>query len=382
MQTYDAVIAGGGVMGMASAYSLLKRGVRRVLVVEKASVGNDRAASTDETKAIRFEYAEDEVYSRMVGRSIELWRDLEGAAGAELYVNCGVVCWGRGEDSFAERSYRTLRRLGLPIEEVDPSQLQARFPQFNPAEMSYATHNPEGGFLRASRCVRALSSEVTRLGAEIREGAGLAYLKESDGGVELTLEDGTELQASRVVLAVGAWGANLFERLGVPLPVKAHKQQVVYVAGLGEEYSPARFPVFLNLDHDFYGFPLDSNGLLKTSVHETGPEMDPDVPEPPDEAATAQILALLGKYIPGAARGRFTLARTCMYAMTPDEDFLIDNLPGHERVVVAAGFSGHGFKFAPVVGELVSAIALGEAPAFSLDKFSILRFSPTPPVGF
>src|SRR5437763_3241901 len=102
---YEAVVAGGGVMGMATAYSLLKRGAGRVLVLEKHAVGHDRAASTDNSKAIRFEYAEQEIYSRMVGRSLDLWRDLERASGRELYVNCGVVCWGRGDQSFAQRSY-------------------------------------------------------------------------------------------------------------------------------------------------------------------------------------------------------------------------------------------------------------------------------------
>src|SRR5438105_15148647 len=115
---YDAVVVGGGAMGLGSAYALMRRGVRRVLVLEKHSVGHDRAASTDNSKAIRYEYAEQELYSRMVGHSIELWRELERATRADLYVNCGVACWGRGERSFAQRSYATLKPLGIPIEAV------------------------------------------------------------------------------------------------------------------------------------------------------------------------------------------------------------------------------------------------------------------------
>ena len=127
---YDAIVVGGGVMGTATAYSLLKRGLEHVLLLEKHSIGHDRAASTDQTKAIRYEYAEFELYSRMVGRSIPLWRELEAATGADLYVNCGVACWGRGEKTFAERSYATLKPLGVPIEELTPQELCARFPQF------------------------------------------------------------------------------------------------------------------------------------------------------------------------------------------------------------------------------------------------------------
>src|SRR5439155_21806137 len=124
---YDAVVVGGGVMGMATAYSLLKRGVKKVLLVERDVVGNDRAASTDRTKAIRYEYAEFKLYSLMVGRSLEMWRDLKAATGADLYVNCGVICWGKGEKTFAERSYQTLNPLGLPILDRAPVDLSARF---------------------------------------------------------------------------------------------------------------------------------------------------------------------------------------------------------------------------------------------------------------
>src|SRR4051812_842578 len=126
---YDAVVIGGGAMGTASAYALLLGGVRRVLVLEKHAVGHDRAASTDATKAIRYEYAEQVIYSRMVGRSIALWRELEAATGADLYVNCGVVCWGLGEQSFAQRSYETLKPLGIPIREMAPEELCRIYPQ-------------------------------------------------------------------------------------------------------------------------------------------------------------------------------------------------------------------------------------------------------------
>jgi monomeric sarcosine oxidase len=372
---YEVAIAGGGVMGIATAYSLLKRGVKSVLVLERDTVGNDRAASTDNSKAIRYEYAEQEIYSRMVGRSLSLWRDLEHATGADLYVNCGVVCWGRGEQSFAKRSHETLRALGIPISEYEPEEICRRFPQFSLADMSYATFNPEGGFLRASACVSSFTHEVRRLGGEIREGTPLADMEADGPNMRLTLKDGTHIQASRVLLAVGAWGASLYPRLGLSLPLTAHKQQVVYMAGLGAAFSPGTFPVFLNLDHDFYGFPLDAAGLLKTSIHFPGPIIDPDLPLPPDRESTDEVLSLLEKYIPAAARGEVALARTCMYAMTPDEDFIIDHMPGFSKATLAAGFSGHGFKFGPLIGELNASLLLDEEPEFPLDKFAVSRFA-------
>src|SRR6478672_523539 len=152
---YDAIVVGGGVMGVSTAYALLRRGLKRVVVLEKHQVGHDRAASTDNTKAIRYEYGEDVQYSQMVGRAIEMWRALEAATSTDLYVNCGLVNWGRGALSYAQRSYQTLAPLGIPIREVSPEELGHLYPQFNVTAVDYATVNPEGGFLRASNCVAA-----------------------------------------------------------------------------------------------------------------------------------------------------------------------------------------------------------------------------------
>jgi glycine/D-amino acid oxidase-like deaminating enzyme len=179
-----------------------------------------------------------------------------------------------------------------------------------------------------------------------------------------------------VALAAGAWGASLLPQLGLTVPLTANKQQVVYLEGLGDGYGPGTFPVFLNLDHDFYGFPLDAEGLLKASVHAPGPVIDPNAALPPDPPVTHEILSLIGLYIPGAAHGRVANVRTCMYAMTPDEDFIIDRLPGTGNAVIAAGFSGHGFKFGPLIGQMVAALLLGEEPEFWTPQFSLARFGP------
>ncbi|MDQ6693822.1 MAG: N-methyl-L-tryptophan oxidase [Chloroflexota bacterium] len=372
---YDAVIVGAGIMGLSTAHSLLKRGLRHVIVLEAAQVGHDRASSTDATKAIRYEYGESEIYSRMVDRSIRLWRELEVATGKELYVNCGVVTWGRADAPYARSSFNTVSRLGIPIREVSPDELCRLYPQFSRADITYATVSRFGGFLRASRCVQGTAQCVTSLGGEIREQADVMQLSEIADVVDIVLADGERIQSRRAVLVAGAWNARLLPTLGVTIPLTANKQQVVYVAGLGEEFAPGPFPVFLNLDHDFYGFPLDENGLFKTSLHLPGPIVDPTKKEPPSVEFEQTIVSLLNKYIPGAARGRVSLSRVCMYAMTPDEDFILDRLPGFSNVVLGAGFSGHGFKFGPLIGEMLSARLMEEEPVFSLEPFRIDRFA-------
>jgi N-methyl-L-tryptophan oxidase len=372
--TYDAVVVGGGVMGLATAYSLLRRGMRRVVVLERETVGHDRAASTDNTKAIRYEYAEGEQYSLMVGRAIELWRELEARTGADLYVNSGVLCWGRDEARYARRSFKTLSRLGLPIREVSLEEMCRLYPEFSQADITYATVNTEGGFLRASRCVSAFATLIREMGGEIREGCRVTGLAPRGQTVDVEVSGGEVIAASRVVLAAGAWGASLLPSMGITLPLTAHKQQVMYISGLPDSFSAGSFPVFLNLDNDFYGFPLDEAGLLKVSVHYPGPLVDPDVPELPDPGYDDLLRSLVQTYIPRAAEGKVHLSRVCMYAMTPDEDFILDRLPGYENVFVAAGFSGHGFKFGPVIGDMMAALVLGEVAEFSLEPFALSRF--------
>ncbi|HKP54488.1 MAG TPA: N-methyl-L-tryptophan oxidase [Chloroflexia bacterium] len=378
---YDTVVVGGGVMGLATAYSLLKRGLRRVIVLERETIGHDRAASTDNTKAIRYEYAEWEQYSLMVGRAIELWRELEARSGAELYVNSGVLCWGRDEARYARKSFKTLSRLGLPIREVSLEEMCQLYPEFSPADITYATVNTEGGFLRASRCVSTLATLVREMGGEIREGCHVTGLSQRGQATEVEVSGGERVAASHLVLAAGAWGASLLPSMGITLPLSAHKQQVMYISGLPDSFSAGRFPVFLNLDNDFYGFPLDEAGLLKVSVHYPGPLVDPDVPEPPNPGYDDTLRALVRTYIPRAAEGRVPLSRVCMYAMTPDEDFILDRVPGYESVFVAAGFSGHGFKFGPVIGDMMAALVLGERAEFSLEPFALSRFEASGSMG-
>ena len=204
--------------------------------------------------------------------------------------------------------------------------------------MTYATYNSEGGFLRASNCVSAFVSEIRRLGGEVREMASVVALEFSGDGAKVILEGGEPLHADRVVFAAGAWGSTLYPKLGLHLPLTANRQQVVYVGGLSDEFAPANFPVFLNLDNDLYGFPLDTAGRLKASIHVPGALVDPDVPMTSDDEFTRTIMALLDTYIPRAGKGEVVLARTCMYAMTPDEDFIIDRFPGYDNVALLAAF--------------------------------------------
>ena len=156
-------------------------GMKKLLLLEQHTLGHDRAASTDWTRAIRYEYAEQELYSRMVGRSIEHWRDLERSTRGDLYVECGSFAGGATSNWFARRSYLVLKEMGIPIEKLDSSALGELFPQFDCSRIAYATYNPQGGFLQGVRLHGAFASEVRRMGGEIREGTPLRASKSAPG---------------------------------------------------------------------------------------------------------------------------------------------------------------------------------------------------------
>jgi glycine/D-amino acid oxidase-like deaminating enzyme len=250
---------------------------------------------------------------------------------------------------------------------------EARFPQFRSAEFGAITHNPTGGMLAASECVRALAERLQARGGTLRECVRVVRVEPRGDGGRVTLEDGTTLDADRVVVTAGPWVHDVLPELR--LPVQPTRQQVLYLEGLpADAFAADRFPVFL-VGMSYYGFPLQGPGWFKVGWHGYGAEADPNAPYPPDEAQIAEVMDFVRRVIPSAAAGRLALVDRCMYDMTPDEDFILDAHPGGNGVVIGSGFSGHGFKFGVLVGELLADLALGEPPEFPLDRFRLDRFA-------
>jgi sarcosine oxidase len=345
-------VIGAGVMGLATAAELARNGAR-VTVFERDVVGNELASSVDRSKVFRFAYP-DPFYADLGRRSLALWRDLEGNAGEPLLEQCGVLYLDAGGD-VARAVDEALAAIGAEHELMDAPSLRRRWPQLTPPEEMLGAWDPAGGFLRADRCVSAVARLARARGAEIRERAPVASPR--------------DLEADEVVIAAGPWSRGL---LG-DLPLRTTMQWTVSARPRdAAPYAADRFPVFIEERSGFYGVPVHADGALKLALHKRGGEHAPLRAQEEAPAAFVEACrAFWRSLIPGLADAPLLRSRACVYNDTPDEDFLI----GRHRsgVFVCTGFSGHGFKFAPLIGRISAQLVLGQTPDVDCSRFAPSR---------
>ena len=367
------VVVGGGVMGLATGCALAAQPDVAVTVLERFQVGHDWASSHGLTRAIRHEYGDAALYTEMVARSLPLWDELARETGRTLYTETGVLTLGHADDGHTLPGLDVMRAQGLPAERLTGDACRARFPQFRPDDYDAITWNPTGGMLHASECLAALAERLQARGGVLREGARVTRVEPQGDGGRVTLADGAEITADRVVVTAGPWVHDVLP--GLRLPVRPTRQQVCYFGDLPrpELFAPERFPVFL-VGMNQYGFPLQGPGWFKIGLHTFGETANPNAGYEADEAQVEAVRDFLRRVIPDAAAGRLALVDRCMYDVTPDEDFILDAHPGGAGVILGSGFSGHGFKFGVLIGELLAALALGEAPSVPMERFRLSRF--------
>jgi sarcosine oxidase len=372
VERYDAVVVGVGGMGSSALYHLARRG-RRVVGLERFDVPNDRGSSHGLTRIIRLAHFEDPSYVLLVRRAYELWHELESAAGEQLLHVTGAIDAG-GE--LFEGSLRSCLEHDLPHEVLDGAALGRRFPGYRLPTDVPVLLQPDGGFLLPERCVAACARAAVGRGAELRTGERVVGWSETDDGVLVRTGRGS-IGADRLVLTAGAWSQDV-ARLPPGL-VGASRQSVLWFAARRPElFTPDRFPVF-NLEIDgehVYGFPEFGVPGVKIGRYdrETPVVADPDRMSrrvaPSDEAT---LRPFVERYLPDAA-GRVFDVRICPFDPSPDEDFIIDRHPESDRVVLAAGFSGRGFKFCSVVGEILADLALDGETRRDITRLRLSRF--------
>jgi monomeric sarcosine oxidase len=370
------IVVGGGVMGLSTGTSLAGRGAN-VTVLEQHTLAHPWASSHGLSRAIRHEYGPDSIYTEMVARSLGLWSALAEETNRRLYTETGILTLGHTGDGQTMEGYEVMRDAGLPVELLALEDVRRRFPQFNIQDYyDCVTYNPRGGYLAASECVQALAERLRALGGQLQEGARVHRVESSgSGGARVVLDTGDVMAADRVVVTAGPWVHNVLPSLS--LPVRITRQQVCYFHAPSEPLlSIGSFPVFL-ASMEYYGFPVHGPDLFKVGIHTFGAEVDPNQPYDPSLEEVEQVREFLRRVIPCASDLPFAMADPCMYDVTPDEDFILDRLPGAPGVVLGSGFSGHGFKFGILIGELLAALALEEEPAIPLGRFRIERFAVT-----
>ena len=367
------IVVGAGINGVTAAIELKKRG-HNVVLVDPGPLPHPLAASTDISKAVRAAYGADEDYTDLATRSIELWRKWNQEFGTQFYHEVGVMFVRRRElkpGDFEHESFKTLKRRGHKVERMNSARLWKRFPAWNPNLYRDGVLELEAGYAESGRVVATLIERAKSLDIELREGVRFSQLHEEDYGVsEIALDGGKRIAGDFVVMAVGAWTPYL-----LPFTKKffrASGQPVFHLKPRQPElFAPERFPVF-GADittTGYYGFPIDRDGVVKVANHGHGREMSPKSPEravtPEDEKNLREFLS---STFPALFNAPIVYSRVCMYCDTHDGHFWIARDPERQGLIIAAGDCGHGFKFAPVLGEII-ADAVEEKPNPILQKF-------------
>lgn len=371
---FDVAVVGLGAMGSAALYHLAKRGVR-VVGIERFEPGHDRGSSHGLTRIIRMGYFEHPSYVPLVRRAYELWRDLETASGEKLLTVTGIAEMGLPDSVLVQGTLKSSRQHNLPHEVLPARALMQRYPQFRLPADFIGVVQPDGGFLEPEKAIHAHLALAKNAGAQIRTGEKALAVEPTSGGVRVTMDNGA-IEAGRAIIAAGAFASTLLPTGALPLHVT--RQALIWVAPKEPAlFTPDRFPVFMieSAGGIHYGFPMHDGGMKVALHHHEREKVDPETYDrtvsPDDEA---MIRSAISAFIP-AADGPRVAARTCVYTMTPDEDFVIGPLPGTPRIIVASPCSGHGFKFSPAVGEILADLATRGETAHDIGRFSPARFA-------
>jgi monomeric sarcosine oxidase len=371
----QVVIIGAGIVGLSTAYALLSTGMSKVRVLEQAVVNHHKSTSSSISRLLRFEYGTDAFYSHMVKLSLEHWHDLERRTQRTLYTPTGLLSLGqKGEETLREQE--VTHDLGLASEQLSAQSCQQRFPQFDTRNYESLAYNTEGGILYASECLNALRRAILDLGGEITETSRVTHILHDNPHrpIRLRLNSGAEISADQVVVAAGPWVHNVLGFLC--LPIEMTRQYILYFAGLpASTFSTGVFPAFT--ERHLYGFPIHkgSNGWLKATSHQFGRPVDPDAATHIEATVVEQIVYDLHTLLPALREAELAHVEACMYDVSPDQDFILDYLPGDARIVFATGLSGHGFKFGPLLGHLLSSLLTATPPEIPIGRFRLARFS-------
>ena len=352
------IVVGAGVYGLAAARRLALEGAD-VSVLEAREAGGPFAASAGLSRVLRFEYGPDAHYTELVLRARDEWRELERLLGETLYDETGLLWFAAEQSRYLHDSVATCLAAGLPVRLLEPAEAVRQFPAFSCEGIAAVLHDQAGGVLHARRATLGLARLARAAGVALREGTAVRRV----AGAVVELADGGSERADQVLVTTGAWTRALLPGA----PIRSTQQVNAYL-----RVQTAGLPVWI-YDLDVYGLGDDGGAGLKVGGHAIGADVDPDDPAA-REAPAAEVRRLAEaarRWLPGLpwpdgeqpVRG----ADVCCYALTPTEAPIVDRLDEH--TVVCAGFSGHGFKFAPAVAAGAAALVLGRQPGVDLAPF-------------
>jgi sarcosine oxidase len=377
---YDHIVIGAGSMGSAASY-YLARGGNKVLALEQfGALPHENGSHAGQSRIIRKAYFEHPDYVPLLFHAYQNWNEIERISGQKLFFKCGLVYKGPANHSVIRGVLEAGKKYNIPLSEIASSDVPGSYFRRNE---DLILLEEDAGFVLPEKTISTYLSEAKKNGAEIRTSCEVLEWAVKGDEVELKTNTGT-LYANRIVITAGAWSSRMLKQFSIPLTVT--RQVLVWVEpGDQERFVPERFPCWVIAETGtagvYYGFPfLESASFpgpsgLKFAWHHPADPTDPnqvdrDIHDREIQEVTRNVFA----HIP-ALTGKVSASKTCLYTNTPDENFIVDVLPGtNSRVIVACGFSGHGFKFVPVMGEILADLATKGRTQLPIDFLSLKRF--------
>jgi sarcosine oxidase len=375
--TFDVIVLGLGAMGSAAAQHLAERG-KRVLGIEQFTAAHENGSSHGGSRMIRQAYFESPDYIPLVLRAYELWRRVERDTGTRLLHITGGLNIGSRDGDLVKRTVAASERHSIPFEVLEPRKIRERFSVVVPQMDDVAVHEVNAGYLFPEDCIRAQLALASRAGAELHFEETVLSWSAASNGVEVLTSKG-RYNAGHLIIAAGPWANRVLHGI---FPLRVTRQVMAWIQPtIGvTPFMPERFPVFLCEDPDGgypgYGFPaLDGpTGGIKVAIHGSDVMCTPEtVDREIHEADLQRIIDQLKVRMP-ALEGQVVRAKTCLYTMSTDEHFVIGTHPQFASCSVACGFSGHGFKFAGVVGEILADLSISDSTSHPIELFSPKRF--------
>jgi sarcosine oxidase len=374
MDDADIIVVGAGVIGCATAAHLAQEG-QDVLILEAGDFPNPVATSYGSGRNFRFAYHEGGTYVPLLKRSHERWLSLDGSTSENIFVTTGSLTIGQSDSDTFTGALETCRDYDIDHEVLDAESVNDRFRAYDLPDEYRAVYQPDGGVLDAQQCLVTLADEALSFGARLHAREPVTSWTETSDGVEVQTTEATR-RAETLVVASGAWAADSLETVGSMLERERHVG-CRFLPTDRAAFAPESFPVFVMDAADgrhFYGMPEPRQPGFKVGApHVDGADVHPE-DAPGASLAEADAARGFARDFAPAGDGSTMGLRECVLTHSPDGDFIVDRLPGRERVVVAVGMSGHGFKLAPAVGEIAAALAVEDTPPVDTSAFSVARF--------
>lgn len=377
---YDVVVVGAGSMGMAAGYYLAKQGVN-TLMIDAFDPPHEKGSHTGATRLIRHACGEGYDYVPLALRAQKLWDDLQETTNERIFTKTGVVTFGPSESLFVQTAINGGHEYELNIETLSADEINERWPGITVPDGQIGCYEPDAGVLFSENCIRAFKRLALDAGAELKTNSPVMNIDVFEDSVKVDT-NGESFTADKLIITGGAWNKKILDDLDLQIRIQPSRQTIAWFDSDDVLYKSDGFPGFFAdvPTGVYYGFPsIDGTGL-KIGRYDNGDNIDPSYYN--DEFGAYEkdekdICGFLDEYMK-QANGSINVGKTCMFTNTPDENFVIDTHPEHDHIAIAAGFSGHGYKFSSAVGEVLSELVTNGETKQDISLFKATRPSLQP----